>query len=166
MNCRICGHELKNTDKFCPECGTKIIKLETKTKKKDAVIVKEKTNKTKNEEKQYVNGINNDTALCIASLICAYGLPIVGKILEWFGHLLYPIRWIFGLATGLLWLLSLAALPLAIYARIKYPESTFAKVLIIIYVIQLILGILFVLLIFVTCGAILESCGSLGLLWL
>lgn len=155
MKCNFCGQELKEKDKYCPNCGKKVVIENTSTK-----IVLD--NNDPYYEDQYIKGLNNDTTLCIASLICAYGIPIISTILDTLSRLIPPLESIFSFLSGILWIPSLAALPLAIYAKVKYPQSTFAKVLIIVYIVQFILGILAVVILAVTCVNAFSDCGNLG----
>ena len=159
MKCNFCGQELKEKDKYCPNCGKKVEIIKDNSTK---IVL---NNNDPYYEEQYIKGLNNDTTLCIASLICAYAIPIISIVLENLSRLIPPLENFFGYLSGILWIPSLAALPLAIYAKVKYPQSTFAKVLIIVYLLQFILGILAVVILTITCINSLRDCVSLGLIF-
>lgn len=134
MFCSKCGKELKETDKFCNNCGT--------------VIDNTQTNQNK-EEKQIISGTDNATVFCIISLILMHGLPLI----TWF---IPYLKYISGIGP-------LAGLVLLIYTRIKYPESKFAKILLIVEIVLFALGILAVVIMIIACGSMLSSCSSSSL---
>ena len=167
MYCINCGRELKDNEKFCPECGLKVETNQKETVKAEKVT---KNTKVESEEKQYVKGMKNDTLLCIISLICMYGTGLIAIILTAIGRMVPFIEPITTLVQGFLVLGPLAAWILVIYTKVHYKDSRFAKILLIIYIVQLVLAIIAIILIIATCANIHRDCGSIGviynLLWL
>lgn len=99
------------------------------------------------EEKQKAN------KLCIISLVMMYGGGALFSLFNKLG------------SDGLLEMLSvlslfssLAAFILMIVVRVKYPKNKFGKTLMIIYLVQLILGVLAFIALLAFCGAIASSC--------
>ena len=145
MYCVKCGKQLNENEKFCPNCGEVNRLLEDNNQQNNVVQPKEN---------------DGATLLCILSLIFMYFAP--GVIVAVVENLFPSIEFLGGLSP-------LAALVLMIVARVKYPKSTFAKVLMWIYIIQIILAIIgFILLVafcYVMCGSC-EELGSMGMiLW-
>ena len=60
--------------------------------------------------------------------------------------------------SGLLGIAPLAAIVIMIVVRVKYPKNKFGKVLMWIYIIELILTMLLLLIIIITCAGILHDC--------
>ena len=154
MNCPNCGKELNEDAKFCPDCGSKIDK---KTKKKEE---KKEVVETTPVEKQYWKGMPNDKFLCIISLICMYGTSIVGALLAWIGRAAPILDGLTSILTSLLGLGPIAAWVLVIYAKVHYKESKFAKVLLIIYIVQTVLAIIGIIILILACVSVVDNLGS------
>ena len=152
MFCSKCGAKIKETDKFCPQCGY-VTKEDETTKVNNTVV----------EEKRYVQSMQNDTFLCMLSLIFVYGSPIVAAILTGLGRAVQGLAGVFGILTGLLGLCPLAGYVLCIVAKVKYPESKFAKILLIVYIVQFVLGIILVIIFIVACAAMFRDCSGSGM---
>ncbi len=153
MYCINCGNKLKETDRFCPECGTE------NTTSPNIVPISEGTNNTTNSNvvtisdnfqstQQNTNNNemsdkdkNNADLLCFLSLICTFGGGIITALIP-------PLAAVSGL-------IPLAGLVLMIVARVKYPQSKFAKVLMWLYIVLYILAIvgvfIFVVLLYLAC---------------
>lgn len=105
------------------------------------------------------------TKLCVASLIC-YLLPIltavVIKVIEVF--LLWEpntieIYKVMNTILGILVMLEyVASVVLVINVRVKYPENTFGKVLMWIYIITFIVAIIGIVIFLMFCGVMIVSC--------
>jgi hypothetical protein len=102
--------------------------------------------------------MENDVFFCLLSIACYIGGPILAFIL---GLIENEIGVTF-ILSRLASLLPLAAYGLAIYAKVKYPKSQFAKVLLIIYLVIFVLAIIAVVIFIVSCLNALENCGSMG----
>ena len=121
--------------------------------------------------------MDNATFFCVLSLICMYGSGILLAILTIISKNFSSLEFITNILSGIVGLAPIAAWVLVIYARVHYKESTFPKVLLIIYIIQLVISIIFfifaVLLCiyeFNDCVHSFRNCGDIGalmyLLWL
>ena len=159
MKCSKCGHELKENDKFCTECGEVVnkeeVKEEKETKKEDV-----KTEKVQTEEKRIISSMGNDTFYCVLSMICFFGGPIIS------GLIAYLSKGVANQLEALIGILPLAGLALCIYAKIKYPQSKFAKVLLIVYIVLIVLAIIAIVVALIACVLACRSCadswGSMG----
>ena len=140
MYCVKCGYKISDTAKICTHCGTMVSQnnqnLQPVNNNKTTTDVDTKVNKEENKKA---------TPLCVMSLICGYVIPLV------FSNSKIP--------PLLLNCISLASLVLVIIARIKYPNSELAKVLLFIYVAEILLGAIIFIIFFEACSAI---CGPLG----
>ncbi len=110
----------------------------------------------KQQQKIHDNSNNTALTLCIFSL-CSWALGNVvlfgERILtDIFGY--YYTRYI--LPTSGFFLI--AGFVLAVIALIKYPKNTFAKVLVAVYIIEVILLIILVIIAIVACVLVLRSC--------
>lgn len=152
MYCVKCGKQLNENEKFCSNCG------------EANKILEDNNNQQNNSIKQnnVVQPKENDgaTLLCILSLTFMYFAP---GIIVAIGENHFPN------IDSLGGLFPLVALVLMIVARVKYPNSTFAKVIMWIYIIQIILAIIgFILLVafcYIMCGDC-QELGSMGMiLW-
>ena len=139
MKCKSCGKEVKKDSTFCSECGTKL--------KEDNMKVEKLP-----DEKRIINSMSNGTFFCLLSLLSLFLSFFVR-----FAKIAYLSRCYL--------LFSLTALVLCIYARVKYPRSTFAKVLLVIYIIFIVLIIAFIIFIIVACKNLLSGCRNIGLLF-
>ena len=127
---------------YCPNCGTPI-----------------------NGDEKFCRGcgrpLKNDVCntLCIISLVC-FGLPLVGGVftafLEHFELFYIPFR-VFSFLAPLAWI---AGLVLMIVARVNYPQSKFAKVVMWIYIVGFILEVVTVIIALAACYMAVASCGS------
>lgn len=129
MFCIKCGKEIREGNQFCIYCGTPI---------GGSPIPKEPISPVKEENKEAQK-------LCIASLICMYAGSTISAVLSFIVPVLAPL---FGTCAGLS---PIAAIVLMIMARIKYPNNKFAKILMWVYIAQIILAILLFIIIVVAC---------------
>ncbi len=133
MFCKNCGKEMPEGNQFCIYCGTPIgdglVNPETNP---------QPSNPTTDDDKEAKK-------LCIASLICMYAAsPIAGVL----GYCVPPLAPLFGTCAGLS---PIAAIVLMIMARVKYPKNKFAKILMWIYIVQIILALLLFIILVVVC---------------
>ena len=152
MKCPKCGKEVNKEDKFCNECGELLVTDVTPAKKEE---VKE-TKTEEVEEKRIISSMGNDTFFCLCSLACYFGGPLLTALFT----KLSEYTKLFSLFGRITMLLPLAAYGLAIYAKVKYPKSTFAKVLLIVYIAMFVLAIIGLILIVIACAAMLRDCGN------
>lgn len=144
-----CGQKLNENAKFCINCGQQIdidnsnnnINYQNTQSKQDTVT----TNNINN-----VENTNECNLLCVLSLVLGYGSNVIMTLL----YLLLPneskyIQSIFSLCP-------IAGLTLMIIARVKYPQSKFAKVVMWIYIVSIGLVVIgFIVLVaacFITCS--------------
>lgn len=107
----------------------------------------------------YVNTDDDNGAcktLCLASLLCLVCSPIVTTLVSYWSDYFDGITYIQGLA-GLAFHVGLV---LMIIARVKYPKSKFAKVLMWIYIAIYILSAIAIILAIVACVSCVNSFGS------
>lgn len=109
--------------------------------------------------------------LCIASVICYFGAPILSSILSsitdftstissstgvddlFSNAMLWPIGLVLGLGP-------LAGVILMIVARVKAPKNTFGKVLMWVYIVLFILKVLAVIALILLFGALVAACAG------
>ena len=134
MFCKNCGKEMPEGNQFCIYCGTPIgdglVNPETNPQPSNPVV----TDDDKEAKK-----------LCIASLICMYGASLISGVLS---YILPPLAPLFGTCAGLS---PIAAIVLMIMARVKYPKNKFAKILMWVYIVQIILALILFIIIVVVC---------------
>ena len=151
MKCSKCGKELNEEQKFCDNCGQKVEEVKEKTEKEKEEIKEEKeviVEQVK-QEKKIVSFMENDQFFCTLSLILYFGSGIIETLIAALAESIPSMRSLMALVG----LCPLAAYALCIYARIKYPNSKFAKILLIVYIVLFVLGILALVLILVLCAA-------------
>lgn len=129
--CSKCGSELPEVGNFCIECGEKF-RDEVEVQKVNEV----NNNAVSSEVVSTTTADNidekNSSFLCAVSLILMYlGFPVVLVIANFFPSSFNSFFALLGLIS------PLVAFVLMVIARIKYPKSTFAKILMIVYLIQL-----------------------------
>ena len=154
MNCSQCGNKLNKTDKFCTNCGFKV----GDNNNNNNEIANNNAVPNDNVEKPIINGLRNDQALCILSLILFYVVPIINYSL----FMALSKNPLLNFISSILNLAPLVGIGIAIYAKVHYPKSKFAKILLIIYVVQVIIGIAALIILFVTCAYAFRGCGSIG----
>ena len=154
MNCQKCGTIINDGDSFCTQCGTPV-KIETSNEK----IVTNQPEQSKDVFDENIKG----NKLCILSLILKYAVGFIGGgIIELFSNIFPSVSdsvadLIFGTLFSLVGISSLAAFVLMVVVRVKYPKNTFGKVLMWIYIVEIILAIIAIVLIFLMCMACANS---------
>ena len=154
MFCEKCGSKLTPGDAFCTQCGAPI----PETKKEVVVQSVEDP-----EDKKKAN------MLCTISLILKYGMGlIVGVTSGVFSTIASSstshtaISSINAVLASLSGIAGLGAFVLMIVVRVKYPKNTFGKVIMWIYIIELILSILAAIILIVACASALSAWGRMG----
>ena len=154
MFCQKCGAKINEGDSFCTQCGTPV---EIETPKDNTV-----TNQTDKPKDVFDENIKGNK-LCIISLILKYGvLAIGGGIIELLSHFINNISvntsdFIVATLFVIVGICSLTAFVLMVIVRIKYPKNTFGKVLMWIYIIEIILAIIAIVMLFLACIACVNS---------
>ena len=147
--CNKCGNPIPEGAKFCTGCGNKLQVTETKTTTNNNTPVDPEENKKANK-------------LGIISVILYFGGPVLSYI---FYIIMYALTTVsssvyseastilYGLLTMVLGVLSIGCRTTAyvfmIIMRVKYPNNTFGKVLMWVYIGLLITSIVFTILAFV-----------------
>ena len=142
MYCRNCGTKIDDNESFCTNCGTPKENINnnvpTKVEVKNTEMSPEDT--------------KNANLLCILSLVLTFGSDaILGVIMVVFP----PLG---SILSSISPLCNLAGLVLMIVARVKYPKSKFAKILMWVYIGLFIASILLVVLVIVAC---MYTCGTM-----
>ena len=146
MYCSNCGEELNN-NKYCPKCGTK-----------QEEIVKDDSVKPNN---------HLANVLCTISLCLYFGMPILSVIIYiiTFGLTINSDVTDSGVASLFLsgfslvaWASRITAYVLMIIARVKCPKSTYAKVVMWIYIALFVMGLVALVVMMITCAGILVEC--------
>ena len=133
MKCSRCGQEIVPGDSFCTCCGLAIPNAQQPT----PVPV----------QKPIANDNQKANQLCIFSLLLYLAAPFVLGILGIFISAIFKNETI-DIGTSLLGVIArIAAIVMVIVARVKYPTSKFAKVLLWIYIGLFIAGLLLLILI-------------------
>jgi uncharacterized membrane protein YvbJ len=145
--CKYCGKELEENATFCGNCGKEIEQINTTSNVNN--ISNNKIEKSTNTDEE------DARIYCILSLVCTFFSGIITKILYSLNINIYSITP----------LCTIIGIVLMIYARVKYPKSKFAKVLMWLYLILFILGILMIIVLIICCFEIIDSCGDIGLIW-
>ena len=155
MFCNNCGNQINPGEGFCTKCGT-AVQSATPQATNNNITVNQEENKKAN-------------MLCVISLILKYGVGvIVGIIYGIMGGLTsvsttsYSTSSSIGVLgtalSGLASISSLAAFVIMIVVRVKYPKNTFGKVLMWIYIAELILAIIGLVIIIASCAYLIQSC--------
>ena len=142
MYCEKCGEKIKEGNSFCTNYGTpkKIInkveeKEENKVEVTPTVVV---VNNSQEEDNKKAN------LLCTISVLLYFVGPLAIFIIALFSSLIS--RSLGSIISALSGATRIAAIVLMIVARVKYPNNTFAKVLMWIYIGLAILAAIFVVL--------------------
>jgi len=125
MYCTNCGEKFTKEYKYCPNCGNKI----------------ETTNITYSDSK--IEDEKQANILCVISLILTFGSSLLDKGIDY----LIPNNY----SSVITSLGPLSGLVLMIIARVKYPKSVFAKVLMWVYIVLILLAIIAFIVLVVSC---------------
>jgi hypothetical protein len=133
MFCPNCGNKFEENDMFCTSCGMR--------KGTHVPALNEGENNQSINTPPVVNSLTeakdnrNAGVLCIISLACFFGMPVISVLLNILLKEYYITYELSGLGT-------IAGIVLMIVARTKYPQNTFAKVVMYIYIVLFILSII------------------------
>lgn len=144
MYCKKCGKPLEQEENFCTYCGTPRSTAVQQPIPTNPQVMNNQ-GKVKSGKEFTPEDQNSANILCYLSLILTFG---VDGILWLANSKASPLG---DSLTNLVPFLNLVGFVLIIIARVKYPQSKFAKILLWIYVILSILGILAIVLIIATC---------------
>ena len=152
MKCYKCGNELDDQDVFCTNCGAQR-PVEIQPTVPTQVVYQQPTQQLPNYQvvvpQTPVQSLDkkNANALCIISLLLYFLGPIIAGILS---IMISVISENLTLVTAALSVISrIAAFVMAIVARIKYPNSTFAKILLWIYIAFILSSVLMIILLII-----------------
>ena len=143
MNCSKCGEALIPGNRFCTNCGTSITTVATAIQTNQAIPVVYQSNDIDDNKK--------GNMLCVYSLLSYFLGPIVVAVIIFFLNILSAG------ATSFLSFFSvtprIAAYVLVGVARSKYPNNTFSKILMWVYIglfaLGFIIGVLVIILIII-----------------
>lgn len=146
MYCKNCGVKLEG-ENFCQNCGNSLVPNQT------PVVAQQVEIKD-----------NTADILCTISVCLYFGMPLLSTLLCIIG--LAPLAYIISPFS------RIAAYVLMIIARVKYPESKFAKILMWIYIALFAVSIVLAIILTIACGvslvwciAELEKLGEIGMIW-
>lgn len=159
MYCSKCGEKITKNAKFCTNCGAT-------TGEKEPIVEQRAIEEKKVKEEVPNNHVAN--VLCTISLCLYFGMPIVSFMVYIFSFGLSfnddsAVSAIGTFFTSIMSLLSsvstLAAYVLMIVARVKCPKSTYAKVVMWLYIALFVMGLITLVVMMITCAGILAECG-------
>ena len=168
MKCDKCGEMIEPGDLFCTNCGTSV-KVQQPTVPQQlpnyqVVIPQQQLPNYQVVVQQpqiAADDKKNANILCIISLILYFAAPIFALLMAIVFSLISEDASM--LSTGITSISRIAAYVLMIVARIKYPESTFAKILMWIYIglfaVGFIMGILLIILLIIGIFSFVEAFG-------
>lgn len=165
--CPKCG-TLNNSGNFCVECGepkpavpvtpAPQVAPETSAAPAPAPVpsYSQKPKEKPEDEKAA-------TMMCLISVLCMYATPVVTGIVGRLCEAL-PSQEAAGIVSmvmvsvaGLSWIASIV---LMIIVRVKYRQNLFGKILMWVYIGQLILAIIGCIILFVACAAFVDGCNQ------
>ncbi len=169
MKCSKCGTEISEELNFCPNCGNNLkengapniteANIIEETPKNEEIVnddplkgsyeIPKDNNVSQSVQQPDQNDDQLPTTLCIISLVLYFLGSVVAGLIPGLGP-------IFRLLS------PLVAIGIMIYVRVKYPNNTFGKVLMILYIVLTILAIIGFILVVMLCKSVVQSCGSLG----
>lgn len=149
MLCPKCKTEIEDYSNFCTNCGSVV---ENQIEINETKIVETQITNINEEENKKAN------KLCIISLCLKY-IPTI--ITGSFYGITGESNSVINSLINLLGLCPLAAFIIMIIVRVKYPKNKFGKIIMWIYIIELILVIIGVIILLIACGAILRDCRGL-----
>ncbi|MCQ2505390.1 MAG: hypothetical protein MJ103_09155 [Saccharofermentans sp.] len=160
--CPKCG-TLNNMGNFCAECG------EPKPAPLVAPMYQQQQAPLYQEpvipmEEELVKPNNKGAnILCIISLLCMYLVPIINFVIFAIvdmieGHESEVTDTVFLIGFGLGTIAVIAAYILMIIARVRYKKSTFAEVLMWIYIVQTVIAVILAVITIVACFGMLYQC--------
>ena len=159
MLCPKCKAQIEEDSNFCTNCGAVI-------ERKDEVIQTNEENKNSEVKPQTPITINNEqednnkaNILCFISLALKYIPSILTGI---FYGITDNLKNTNNPIISLLGVGPLIAFVLMIVVRVKYPKNKFGKVLMWIYIVELIISLILIIVIVIACAKILNDCGQSG----
>ncbi len=125
MKCSRCGEELIPGDKFCTNCGYSVNEaIQTNTIQPTTIP----------PQNAYAYDTKKANQLCIISLLLYFVAPLALGIVGILLDVLFKSEILTTGFTGLGSVARIAAFVIVIVARVKYPTSKFAKVLLWVYI--------------------------------
>ena len=155
--CVNCNYDNLDEANFCLNCGTDIktsnftyINNTEQVVNNSNVNIVQKPNQVpmSEEDKKKAN------ILCIISLICTLGPTVLTTLLSMLG-IPNVLRDIITYSDGFL---GLTGIVLMIIARVNYPQSKFAKIVMWIYIVLFIILVILLLIVLIFLGFLLYSC--------
>ena len=150
MYCSNCGKRVENGN-FCPECGSSIQKTNVNVSSQNVVNLQNAGpyKMTKEDEKQA-------NLLCFLSILFTYVIPVPVTLI---GETVSSLT---GFVASISGIFPLAGLVLMIVARVKYPESKFAKILMWVYIATIGISMLMFLIVMVSCAMACNNMDTSG----
>lgn len=159
MYCRNCGKELLEGAKFCQYCSS------IQEYNQNQVVIPQQINNKQETTTTLVVDNHKANVLCTISLLLYFSGPVIALML----YLIIAtassstdvLDVLYGVLSGTLAISSvtgLAAYVLMIVARVKYPKSIYAKVIMWIYIVFFILGIIAFAALIIYCGWYTGNC--------
>lgn len=152
MKCYKCGNELDDQDIFCTNCGAQR-PVEVQSTVPTQVVYQQPTQQLPNyqvvvpQTPVHSSDAKNANLLCTISLLLYFLGPLIAGILS---IVVSMISEDITFVSATLSLISrIAAFVMAIVARAKYPNSTFAKILLWVYIAFILFGILMIILLII-----------------
>ena len=172
MYCKKCGTELLTNAKFCQKCGALVTEVEGQTQlpgNTPSQPVLEQKPIVQQAPQVVEEKPNNQLAnvLCTISLVLYFGVPFLSSFLMIITTGLMETgtssttaasNYLTSIGSIISSVSTLAAYILMIIARVKCPKSTFAKIVMWIYIVLFAMGLITLVVILVTCAGILASC--------
>lgn len=155
--CEKCGNKIEEGADFCTSCGNSLKPVQQNNIQKNKQPLSPEDNKKAN-------------MLCGLSLLLSYGIPGLGAFLSYLASSNSTIiQYLGNLISSVVGLSSIAGIVIMIIVRIKYPQNTFGKVLMWVYIVEYILLIILGIVIVIACSAAISdfnnffsSCSSMG----
>ncbi len=151
MFCRKCGKEVPKDSKFCPACG-----------ELQEVVIEKPVVKTEEVPNNHLANV-----LCSISLGLYFGMPVLSFIMYVLAYgfsysdTTSAVAGFFGSVISIISSLStIAAYVLMIIARVKCPKSTYAKIVMWIYIALFAMSLITLMVIIFACAGAVASCSN------
>ena len=168
MKCVKCGEELIPGDSFCTNCGASIpsspqasttsipVPPQPLMYNGQTVNINQQVPVYRYIQNQPIEDQKTPNMLCILSLVLRFASPLVLGILSYVvSNISENLSTLF--SGGSSALCYLAAFVIMIYVRVKYPANRFGKILMWIYIINIIVYIILFILVVIACASCIST---------